>query len=474
MTSTAVTPLTYDPAGAFVEGSGITPESLAALASALEQARAGVLSDYELWRSGGIVPPDRQPLEPGFVGLPEQMLAEYRQSRATSQLNQILSTARKLSSLVDRVVVLGSGGSYMAARALFESCCHPHHNELSRAERGGRPRIYFAGNNVDNDATQGLFDLLGDRPTRDVEERWGIVVISKSGETLETAVAFRQFLSVLRRACVDDMELVADLVVPITGSSGRLFELARVLGCEELLPVADGVSARFAAMSAAGLLPGSLMGLDIVKLLEGAVAMNAHFREAPAAENIVLKYAGVCNLWETVGHANVRVLSLWSNALAGVGYWYDQLVAGSLGKAERGVTPVSVVNARDLHGRGQQHQQGRRDKLITNVIVDAPRRDKLAVGSSELDEDQLNPLADRSLGELMGAAQVGMKRAYADERRPTADLHLPKLNELALGQFLQMMMLATVVEARLLGINPYGQPGVEAYKKHMNELLRKS
>jgi glucose-6-phosphate isomerase len=474
MTNTAVTPLAYDPAGAFIEGSGIGPERLAALTPRLEQARTDVLSDFDLWRTGGPIAADRQPLEPGFVGLPEQMLGEYRQSRATSQLNQILSTARKLSSLVDRVVVLGCGGSYMAARALFESCCHPHHNELSRAERGGRPRIYFAGNNVDNDATQGLIDLLSDRPTRDVEERWGIVVISKSGETLETAVAFRQFLSVLRRACVDDMELVADLVVPITGNSGRLFQLSRALGCEELLPVADGVSARFAVMSAAGLLPGALMGIDIIKLLEGAAALNAHFREAPAGENIVLKYAGVCHLWDVVGHANVRVLSLWGNALSGVGYWYDQLVAESLGKQEQGVTPFSVVNTRDLHSRGQQHQQGRHDKLITNVIVEAPRRDKLTVGSSDLDEDQLNPLADRSLGDLMSAALAGMKQAYEEEHRPTADLRLPKLNELALGQFFQMMMLATVVEAQLLDINPYGQPGVEAYKKHMNALLRKS
>ncbi len=474
MTSTAVTPLAYDPAGAFIDGSGITPDRLTALAPRLEQIRTEILAEYEDWREGRAVPAERQPLEPGFIGLPEQILAEYRQSRATSQLNQILSAARKLGSLVDRAVILGIGGSYMAARALFESCCHPHHNELSRGERGGRPRIYFAGNNVDNDATQGLLDLLSDRPTRDVEERWGIVAISKSGETLEAAVALRQFLTVLRRACADDMELVADLVVPITGASGRLFELSRALGCEELLPVADGVSARFAVMSAAGLLPGALMGIDVVRLLEGAAAMNTHFREAPAKENIVLRYAGVCHLWDSVGDASVRVLSLWGNALAGIGYWYDQLVAESLGKHGQGVTPISVVNTRDLHSRGQQHQQGRRDKLITNVIVDAPRRDKLTVGSSDMDEDQLNPLADRSLGDLLGAALSGMKQAYADERRPTADLRLPKLNETSLGQFFQMMMLATVVEARLLGINPYGQPGVEAYKRHMNELLRKS
>src|SRR5690606_1979749 len=146
-----------------------------------------------------------------------------------------------------------------------------------------------------NDATQGLLDLLGDKPTRDVDERWGIVVISKSGETLETAVAFREFLSVLRRACVDDLELVADLVIPVTGASGRLFELARALGCEEIFPIPDGIGGRFSVLSAVGLLPAALMGVDVVQLLEGAAAMTEHFRTAPPEQNIVLRYVGVCH-----------------------------------------------------------------------------------------------------------------------------------------------------------------------------------
>lgn len=133
---------------------------------------------------------------------------------------------------------------------------------------------------------------------------------------------------------------------------------------------------------------------------------------------------------------------------------------------------MTVVNTRDLHSRGQQHQEGIRDKLITNVIVKEVRRDRLRVGTSEFDQDQLNVLADKSVPEIMSAAIAGTNKAYAEDGRPTADLLLPRSDEASMGQFFQMMMLATVLEGRLIGINPYGQPGVEGYKHHMNEFLR--
>jgi glucose-6-phosphate isomerase len=156
-----------------------------------------------------------------------------------------------------------------------------------------------------------------------------------------------------------------------------------------------------------------------------------------------------------------------------VGFWYDQLLAESLGKEERGALPLTVVNTRDLHSRGQQHQEGRRDKLITNLIVEHVDREPIRVGKSERDQDELNELADKSIGDIMSAAIEGTNQAYREAHRPTADLRLPRLDEYSLGQFFQMMMLATVVEGRLIGINPYGQPGVEAYKKNMNAILRR-
>jgi glucose-6-phosphate isomerase len=261
--------------------------------------------------------------------------------------------------------------------------------------------------------------------------------------------------------------------VPVTGSSGRLFDLSAALGCPDVFPVPDGVGGRFSILSAVGLLPAAILGLDVVRLLEAAAAMNVRFTEAPVGENPVLDYVGVSHLMERDHGATTRVLSVWAKGLESVGLWYDQLLAESLGKTEQhGATPLTVLNTRDLHSRGQQHQEGRRDKLITNVIVEAWRRDPLAIGTSELDQDRLNALADKTLPEIMRAAIAGTNKAYAEAARPTADLRLPRLDEAALGQLFQMLMLATVVEGRLIGVNPYGQPGVEAYKKHMNAFLR--
>lgn len=214
------------------------------------------------------------------------------------------------------------------------------------------------------------------------------------------------------------------------------------------------------------------MGLDIVRLLEGASAMNEHFRNCGPKDNVVLQYVGVCHLMEAMRGCTIRLLSTWGKRLEAVGFWYDQLLSESLGKAERGATPITVVNTRDLHSRGQQHQEGKRDKMITNVIVDDSPRQPQKIGPSDLNQDGLNELADKTVAGVLRAATAGTNQAYREANRPTADLHLPRLDEFVLGQLFQMLMLATVVEGRLIGINPYGQPGVEAYKKNMNAILR--
>lgn len=200
--------------------------------------------------------------------------------------------------------------------------------------------------------------------------------------------------------------------------------------------------------------------------------MNTHFRSAPMGENVVLDYVGVNHLLEVEKNVLTRVMSVWSKSLESVGLWYDQLLAESLGKAERGALPLTCVNSRDLHSRAQQHQEGARDKVMNNVIVDSWRQDLLAIGHSEHDQDQLNELADKTLADVMSAAIRGTNLAYAEDKRPTTNINLPAVNEGAVGQLFQMLMLATVVEGRLIGINPYGQPGVEGYKKYMNKLLR--
>lgn len=468
MSDRPLTPLRYDYSAVLLPETGLSPEQFEWLAPRLEAARAEVQADLELFHRGGPLPTVKQPLDAGFTDLPDRLLDAYRGQGASSELGRILTAAQRLRGLVRRVVVLGIGGSYMGARALFEGCCHPYHNELPDAKRNGVPRIYFEGNNADNAAMLGLIDLL----SLEGDDDWGIIVISKSGGTLETAVAFRILLDVLQQACGGDAEKVRQRVIPITGQTGRLRDLAHALKTPDVFDIPDGVGGRFSILTAVGLLPAAVMGLDIVKLLEGAAAINERFAEAAPGDNPVLDYVGVCHLMEVLRGAKTRILSTWGKGLEAVGLWYDQLLAESLGKDGQGALPLTVVNTRDLHSRGQQHQEGARDKLITNLIGQRYHPGVLAIERSEHNQDKLNELAGTSVPEILEAAMEGTNQAYRDDRRPTASIDLGELDEGSLGQFFQMMMLATVVEGRLIGINPYGQPGVEAYKKNMNAILR--
>ncbi len=462
--------ISYNPAGVLIPRTGLSSRDLEWLAPRLESARKEVLENLRLWHELAAKkqppPKEKDPLDAAFMDLPERLLKAHREKKETSELGRIIATADRLAEAVDRVVVLGIGGSYMGARALFEARCHPYHNDLSRKDRGNRPRIYFEGNNVDNDTVAALSEML----RQDRAGRWAIVVISKGGKTLETAVALRVFLRLLEDS--QGTDALGELVVPVTGQKDRLRELAKALKCRDIFDVPEGVGGRFSVLSVGGLLPAALLGLDVVRLLEGAAAMNERFRTARPGENPVLDFVGVCHLMEVRRGANIRVLSTWGKRLESVGLWYDQLLAESLGKDGQGATPLTVVNTRDLHSRGQQHQEGRRDKLITNLIVNpASIGDPIVVGRSDRDEDKLNAIARKTLPEILEAAYLGTNKAYCDDGRPTAEIRLPALDEASLGQLFQMLMLATVVEGRLVGVNPYGQPGVEAYKKNMNDIL---
>lgn len=461
--------ISFDPQGIFFEPHGIKAQQFDDMATELTNVRAAMLNEDLQQFESGQIPDERQPLDAGFMELPERMLEAYRTDRQSSELGRILETAQRIQQSVDRVVVLGIGGSYMGARALMESCCQPYYNEYSRAERGGRPKIYYEGNNVDNDWSQGLLNLLR---SQDDNMPWSIVVISKSGGTLETAAAFRQFLHALQSEV--GTERLPELVVPVTGKAGKLAELADAIGCQSRFTVPDGVGGRFSVFSPVGLVPAALMGIDIIALLEGAAALNDHFRQAEFGENVVLDFVAANHLLEREQGCHTRILSAWTKSLESLGFWYDQLLAESLGKQEQGALPLTTVNTRDLHSRAQQHQEGRRDKVVNNLVLDSWRYDPLPVGHSVWNQDGLNDLSDRTLPEIMDAAFRGTNLAYREDQRPTTTLRLPGCNESSVGQLMQMLMLATVVEGRLMNINPYGQPGVEKYKKNMNRLLRES
>jgi glucose-6-phosphate isomerase len=438
----------------------------------LAQVRSQVAAE----REPRPVPPEMQPLEAGFIDLPQKTLDEHRKKGEASLLGRVLTHAARLRDQCDRVVVLGVGGATLGARALFGALRSSCHNELSAETRLGVPRVYFGGDACDNDSLQELLDLLQhscvDPEIR--EERWGVVVVSKSGTSLETAAAYRAIRRELAEYYGLHSPRCKELAVPVTGTSGKLRDLARADGLkdEEILTIPDDVGGRFSVFSAAGLLPAAVMGLDVRALLLGAAAMTRRFLEEPFERNPVLQFAAINHLMSAQRGKTVRVLAIWSKKLEALGPWYEQLVAQSLGKQGQGPTPVTTVQSRDLHARGQLHQEGPRDKLLTNLVVKTPRLPPIQVGMMDGNADDLNQYNRKALPDLLDAALRGVNQASAESARPTADLVVPALSEHTMGQLLQMLMLATIVEGRLMGINPYSQPGVEVYKKLWREYLK--
>jgi glucose-6-phosphate isomerase len=441
------------------------------LAPRLMQCRSQVAADREMRN----VQPENLPLDAGFIDLPQNTLDQYRRKGEASELGKVFTLANRLREQADRIVVLGVGGSSLGARALFDALKSSYHNELSPETRMGTPRLYFDGDNLDNDALQDLLDLLQvtcvDPDRRD--ERWAVVAVSKSGGTIETGVALRVF----RREATEyyglRSEWLRELFAAATGPASKLRDLFRAQGHDDsdVLTIPDHVGGRYSVFTSAGLLPAALMGLDVRALLLGAATMSKRFLEEPLERNPVLQFAGVNHLmYQDLGKP-IRVLAVWSKKLEALGRWYDHLVAESLGKQGRGPTPLTVVQARDLHSRGQQHQDGPRDHLINNLILRAPKSVPIMVQMADHNDDGLNAYSRKGLPDLISAALQGTNEAYYDAARPTADLILPALSEHALGQLMQMLMLATVVEGRLMGVNPYGEPGVAAYRRNMKEIL---
>jgi glucose-6-phosphate isomerase len=450
----------------------LPPARLREMTQRIMQVRSQVATERELRN----VPPEMQPLDAGFIDLPQKLLDQHRRQADASTLGRILKIAGRMRDEVDRVVILGIGGSYMGARALFEALKSTYHNDLPPKDRPGSPRIYFEGNNADNDALADLLQMLQitcvDPDLR--EERWGAVVISKSGGTLETAVAYRAIRRELSEFYGTHSPKVKNLVVPITGAAGKLRSLLLADGYPEdnILTIPDDVGGRYSVFTPVGLLPAAVMNLDVRALLLGAATMTRRFLEEPFERNPVLQFAAVNYLMYAERSKPIRVFSIWSKKLEALGLWYDQLLSESLGKHGTGATPLTAVETRDLHSRGQQNQDGMRDKFINNLVVKSPLQPPITVGMSDRNEDELNQFNRRSLPDIMSAALRGTNLAYLDAARPTADLNVPVLSEHVMGQLMQMLMLATVIEGRLLGINPYGQPGVEAYKRNMQAILK--
>jgi glucose-6-phosphate isomerase len=465
----------FEPHGAYVPGSGIDESQLSQLSATLEQIRREICCGAD----GPSIDQQSPELVENlfgscFLSWPQRALADYFADRQGSQLARILSTTKRMMSLVDRVVVLGTGCSLAGVRALMDACCQPYFNELTRGQRGSRPRIYFEGMTIDNDATQGLLHLLGaDRgqQAETVDQSWGLVVIDNPESPAHLQVTAQHFLAALKVHCGGDSSRLRERLVMVTREGGTLQQLAQQYECQAIFPVSIGDGDRFSVLSEIGLVPGALMGINVMKLLEGARQVSQHFCSAGPGENSVAQLAAVNYLWLTKHATAVRVMCIWNNSLERAGYWVDQLLAQTLGRHTLAATPLTILNTRDLQSRHHQHLAGRPDKIIHNLIVESDRFDPLKIQLAEPERASRIEPGKKTIPEVTAEAIVLANQSLTGQNRPTTNLRLPRTDEYTMGQFFQMLMLSTVVEARLLGLDPYGQPGAEAYKRDMNRVL---
>ncbi len=449
-----------DASRAFPPAGGISSEDLQALAPALDAARRSLIeeaesADADRRTTTGCGPmTDCVPGGIAFFELPDRMLEHYHEDSGSSELGRMLKRSHRLREQVDRVAVLGLDGSHLAAKALMHACCEPHFNELNRGERGSRPRVYFHDRSFDNDSVQGLLKLLrAGWPASRLEDRWALMPIGGSAGASLTASALHPLLVALRIACGENPQQLADLVIPIGG--GPLSEFADSLRCAERFEIPEGLAPSCSAFSAAGLLPLAILGVNVVRLLEGAVAMNETFRTAPLLENPVLSYAGTSQLWRDRSGERLRVLSVWSEALEAAGQWYDHLLAESLGGWVLG------SRARRSFGRSPHASPPEAETpagLTVDWIVEQCRTDPLEFGQAvTLWERTHLPKATTLPGALATAIAVTQQTRFAGGV-PAVAIRLPDTREYALGQLLQLLMLATALEQRMMMRPPaYGK-----------------
>ncbi len=450
----------------------LSPDRLEALRPLIMTIRGQVAAERDLRDP----PAKLQPLLSGFIDLPQQLLDTHRRKGEESELGRVMAISNLLREETDRIILLGTGGSYLGPKALFDALCHAYHNELPSTTRLGKPRIYFEGNSLDNDSLQDLLELF-ENVCVDPElaaERWGVILISKTGDPLETSTTYRILRTEAARYYGSRSERLKRLLVPVTGPSGKLRGLCKADGYQdnEILTFPENVGSRYAVFTPAGLLPAATMGLDVRALLIGASTITRRFLEEPFERNPVLQFAAINHLLHEELGKSIRVMAVWDKRLESVGGWYAQLLSESLGKHGRGPTPVTTVQTRDQSSSGQQLREGSRDKLVNHLVVKASRHAGIQVGMADHNEDDLNTIARKTFPEMQEAALHMMQHTLCSTARPTANIVLPVVSEHTLGQLMQMLMLATVVEARLMGVNPYSRAGTDTFEQQVHASLR--
>lgn len=388
----------------------------------------------------------------GWLDLPARM--------DESLISQIETDALAIREKAEILVVTGIGGSYLGTRAVIEALSSPlsvffHDNK--------KPFVVYAGHNLSQDYHAELLDLLD-------KKDYAIVVVSKSGTTTETAIAFRLLKKHIEKKYGAD-EAIGRIIFITDSSKGALKSISERTGYKTYV-IPDDTGGRFSVLSPVGLVPLAIAGYNIRELLKGANAMRKVCTETSSiADNPAACYAAIRNSLYRLGY-QIEILVNYEPSMHYFTEWWKQLFAESEGKENEGLFPTAVDNTSDLHSMGQYIQEGQR-MLFETVLHIQKSKHLLTVPFSEDDPDALNYVAGKTLNEVNEMAALGTTLAHVDGEVPNLDIIIPAMDERSLGELIYFFEFACGLSGYLLGINPFNQPGVEVYKNNMFALLGK-
>ena len=389
----------------------------------------------------------------GWLHLPSETTEAF--------LDEVQACANTLRNKCDVVVVAGIGGSYLGARAVIEALG----NAFSWLVADGKnPAILFAGNNIGEDYLAELTDYLKTK-------RFGVINISKSGTTTETALTFR----LLKKQCEAQRGKAEakDVIVAITDAHKGAARAAADKEGYKTFVIPDNVGGRFSVLTPVGLLPIAIAGFDIKALVRGAQDMEkAVAKDVPFAENIAAQYAATRQALYTEAGKKIEIVVNFQPKLHFLAEWWKQLYGESEGKENKGIFPAACDFTTDLHSMGQWIQEGERSIFETVISVEEPNR-KLLFPHDDENLDGLNFLEGKRVDEVNKMAELGTRLAHVDGGVPNLRLSVPQLNEYYVGQLIYFFEKACGISGLLENVNPFNQPGVEAYKKNMFALLNK-
>ena len=385
----------------------------------------------------------------GWVNLPSEI--------DENLLADIEKTAADLRKKSEIFVVIGIGGSYLGARAVIEAL--QNHFAPFTDEK---PLIVYAGHNMSEDYLHDLITVLD-------KKDYSMAVISKSGTTTEPAIAFR----ILKQHIINkygEQEAASRIIAITDKARGALKQLANVKGYKTYI-VPDDVGGRFSVLTPVGLLPIAMAGIDIHALVKGAVEMEKQCKVNPTLENPVTQYAVVRQALYAQGLTN-EIMVNYEPRLVYFSEWWKQLYGESHGKQHKGIFPASVTFSTDLHSMGQYIQDGLRNLFETVISVENSNHE-LRIPMENEDLDQLNYIAGKRISEVNHKAELGTVLAHEDGGVPNLRIVIPEVSEKVLGELIYFFEMACAVSGYMLDVNPFDQPGVEAYKKNMFALLGK-